>query len=62
MCAGILTVLIFTDFALEGAAYTAAFGILYILWGVCFTTNDIACWSMMPSLSLDQKDRRDIEG
>ena len=27
--AGILTVLIFTDFGLEGAAYTAVFGILY---------------------------------
>ncbi len=58
--AGILTVLIFTDFGLEGAAYTAVFGILYILWGVCFTTNDIAYWSMMPSLSLDQKEREKI--
>ena len=58
--AGILTVLIFTDFGLEGAAYTAVFGILYILWGVCFTTNDIAYWSMMPALRLAQKEREKI--
>lgn len=55
-----LTILIFTDFGLQGAAYVAMFAVLYLLWGVCFTTNDISYWSMMPALSEDQKEREKI--
>lgn len=57
---GILTILIFTDFNITGAPFIVLFGVLYLLWGMAFTTNDIAYWSMLPSLSLDQKEREKI--
>lgn len=57
---GALTVLIFTDFGLTGAAYICIFAVLYLLWGMSFTANDIAYWSMLPSLSLDQNEREKI--
>ncbi len=60
LASGVLTILLYTDFGLEGAAYTAIFALLYITWGISYTTNDISYWSMMPSLSLDQKEREEI--
>ena len=57
---GIVTVLLFADFGLTGSGYVALFGVLYLLWGMSFTTNDISYWSMMPTLSLDQKQRERI--
>lgn len=57
---GIITILIFTDFHLTGAAFVLLFGVLYLLWGVCFTINDISYWSMLPSLSVHQPEREKI--
>lgn len=57
---GIFTILIFTDFGLQGGGFVAQFGILYLLWGMAFTTNDISYWSMLPTLSLEQKERERI--
>lgn len=57
---GIFTVLIFTDFQLSGAPYIIVFGIIYLLWGMSFTANDISYWSLLPSLSVDQKEREKI--
>lgn len=60
LSAGVLTVLLFTDFGLQGAAYIGVFALMYVAWGICFTTNDISYWSMLPSLSLDQREREKI--
>lgn len=60
LSSGIITVLLFVDFGLTGASYVVLFGLLYLLWGVSYTTNDISYWSMMPTLSLDQKGREKI--
>ena len=57
---GVITVLLFTDFGLQNAQFIIAFGILYLFWGIAFTTNDISYWSMLPSLSTDQKEREKI--
>ncbi len=54
---GILTVLLFFDFGLTGAGYVIMFIILYLLWDLTYGANDIAYWSMLPSLTLDQKER-----
>jgi len=54
---GILTVLLFFDFGLSGAGYVTMFVILYLLWDLTYGANDIAYWSMLPSLTLDQKER-----
>lgn len=60
LLAGTLTILLFTDFGLENSAYIVSFGVLYVLWGISYTMNDISYWSMLPSLSKDQKEREKI--
>ena len=50
----------FVDTGLTGWAYAAVFGACYLLWDVFYGLNDIAYWSMMPSLSTDQKQREKI--
>jgi len=56
----VFTVLLFTDFALEGAAFVIVFAVLYFFWGISYTANDISYWSMLPSLSTSQKEREKI--
>jgi len=56
----IFTVLLFTDLGLHGAAYIAAFAVIYFMWGISYTTHDISFWSMLPTLSVDQKERERI--
>ena len=57
---GILTILLFFDFGLEGASYVILFVLLYLLWDLTYGANDIAYWSMLPSLSLNQREREKI--
>lgn len=54
---GILTILLFVDFGLRGINYVVLFVIIYLLWDFTYGANDIAYWSMLPSLTLDQKER-----
>ncbi len=54
---GIFTALLFQNFGLYGAGYVTMFVIIYLLWDVTYGANDIAYWSMLPSLTLDQKER-----
>ncbi len=57
---GIFTVIMYTDFGLNGAAYLILFAVVYLLWDLSFTANDIGYWSLLPSLSMDQKEREKI--
>ena len=57
---GVLMVLMFSDLGLNGAIYILVFAILYLSWDMLYGLNDIAYWSMMPSLSTDQKQREKI--
>lgn len=52
--------IMFADFGLTGMKYVLVFGAAYILWDISYGINDIAYWSMMPSLTLDQKKREDF--
>ena len=54
---GIFTILLFTDLGLTGAGYVISFVIIYLLWDITYGANDIAYWSMLPSLTIDQKER-----
>lgn len=54
---GILTILLFTNPGLTGAGYVIFFAIIYLLWDFIYGANDIAYWSMLPSLSINQKER-----
>ncbi len=60
LTSGLFTILLFTDFKLTGTGFILLFAILYILWGISFTANDISYWSMLPSLSMNQKEREKI--
>jgi melibiose permease/lactose/raffinose/galactose permease len=57
---GVLMVLMFTDLGLSGAAYALAFTFFYLGWDLFYGLNDISYWSMLPSLSTDQKVREQI--
>lgn len=57
---GIFTVLFFSDFGLRGTWYIVTFVLIYLFWDITYGANDIAYWSMLPSLSLDQKEREKI--
>lgn len=43
-----------------GWAYVVMFSIFYFLWDITFTMNDIGYWSMLPSLTSDEKQRNNI--
>lgn len=60
VASGILTILIYTDLGLSGTPFLILFSIIYLLWGMSFTTNDISYWSMLPSLSVHQSEREKI--
>lgn len=60
VCTALVTTLMFTDFGLKGASYLVVFALIYLFWDVSFTANDIGYWSMLPSLSMDQKERERI--
>lgn len=55
-----VAVLLFMDMNLTGSSYIVYFTVFYLLWGISWTMNDISYWSMMPSLTYDQKEREEI--
>ena len=57
---GIFTVLLFSNFGLSGGAYIVSFAVIYLLWGITYTMHDISYWSMLPTLSQDQREREEI--
>lgn len=54
---GILTILLFTDFGLRGIGYVSSFVVIYLAWDITYGANDIAYWSMLPSLTINQEER-----
>lgn len=60
IASGLFTLLLFTDLGLREGAFIGVFSIIYLLWGLSWTTNDIPYWSLMPALTLDQKERERI--
>ncbi len=60
LLSGVFTVLLFSDLPLSGGAYIAFIAVVYLLWGMSYTTNDISYWSLMPAISKDQKVREGV--
>lgn len=54
---GLFMLLLFVDLGLQGAAYLVFFALFYLGWDIFYGINDIAYWSMLPALSLNQKQR-----
>jgi len=44
----------------RGWGFVALFAVFYFLWDIAWTINDIAYWSMLPSLTKDEKRRNKI--
>ncbi|NLL91062.1 MAG: MFS transporter [Ruminococcaceae bacterium] len=57
---GIFMVLLFTDVGLKGWRYILYFTVVYVLFEVSYTMNDLAYWSMLPALTENQKERERI--
>lgn len=57
---GILAMMLFSDPGLNEDKYVVFIGVVYLLWGMSYTTNDISYWSMMPAISKDQKVREKV--
>lgn len=55
-----LTVLMFANPSQSEWLYVAVFGISYILWDITYTMNDIGYWSMLPSLTVNPKEREKL--
>ncbi len=51
------TVLLFSDLGFTGAMFVVGFAVIYLFWSLSWTANDIPYWSLMPALTLDQKQR-----
>ena len=60
LTSAVFMVLLFTDLGLSPVGYIIFFTIFYLSWDITYGLNDIAYWSMMPSLSLNQKEREKI--
>lgn len=42
---------------LEGWAFVIVFGLLYVVWEMTYTINDVSYWSLLPALSSEKKER-----
>lgn len=57
LASGVATVLLFSDLGLRDVPFVVAFSLIYLLWSVSFSANDIPFWSLVPALSVDQVER-----
>jgi len=60
VASAVFTVLLFNDSGLSGPAFVVTFAGIYLLWSLSWTANDIPYWSLLPALSLDQRQRESI--
>jgi melibiose permease/lactose/raffinose/galactose permease len=55
----VVTILLFT-IRPDGWLFVLFFGFVYITWGMTFTINDIAYWSLLPNLAKDNDSRNKL--
>ncbi|MBD5154440.1 MAG: MFS transporter [Oscillibacter sp.] len=60
LVSSVCMLLMFADLPLTGGAYVAIFAISYILWDIFYGVNDIAYWTQLPALSVDQRQRESM--
>lgn len=48
------------NFRPQGWGYVVFFGVMYLVWELAFTLNDIPYWSLLPNLAREKKDRDQI--
>lgn len=57
VASAVFTSLLFADLGLDGTWFVVGFAFVYLLWSLSWTANDIPYWSLLPALTLDQKQR-----
>ena len=57
---GAASMLMFADLGVDGWGYIVLFTAVYLVYEIAYTINDIAYWSMLPSLTQEQKEREKI--
>lgn len=53
---------LFLSPGLTGWGYVAYLGVVYLLWGMTFTMNDVSYWSMIPHLAKSKNARDKLTG
>ena len=56
----IFLILLFTLRFNSGWVNVAVLGVVYLLWGMTFTMNDVSYWSLLPALSEGKEDRDNL--
>ncbi|MGP6175949.1 glycoside-pentoside-hexuronide (GPH):cation symporter [Microbacterium sp. A196] len=54
------TVVMFSDWGVDGPWFVVVFIVVYLVWEVAYTVNDISYYGMLPSLSRNQVERERI--
>lgn len=54
------TVVMFSDWGVRGPTFVVVFALVYLVWEVAYTVNDISYYAMLPSLSREQTARERI--
>ena len=60
LTSGVLVILLFHNFDMQPVPYIVLFAIVYFLFSVFFTVNDLSYWSLMPAITKDPKKREGI--
>lgn len=60
VASAVFTVLLFTDLGLRGTWFVIGFALIYLLWSLSWTANDIPYWSLLPALTIDPKERERV--
>lgn len=60
LTSALFMVMLFTSLNVAPAWYVIIFAVCYLAWDITYGLNDIAYWSMLPALSLDQRQREKI--
>ena len=55
-----IVILFMFNFRPSGWGFVIFFGVIYILWEMAFTLNDIPYWSLLPNLAREKTDRDQI--
>ncbi len=56
----VFVVLLFNVHPANEVLFVVVFAVTYILWGMTYTMNDISYWGMLPSLTVNRKDRESV--
>lgn len=56
------TILLFSNLVPtnQNTLFVVVFALTYILWGMTYTMNDISYWGMLPSLTVNQREREKL--